>query len=115
MTTPRERIGRAEQQRRRRTSSRMCGRCGQSADVMVNWGPQSIPACRRCGDVLKNAAVVDIHCAFYEVLPQEVLPMLAEPGTLVLSVGAKEDDSTEDKSGLKGGILRRGRDWLGKR
>ena len=92
----------------------MCGRCGQRADVMVNWGSQSIAACRRCGDLLKNA-VVDIHCAFYEVLPQAVLPMTPEPATSVLNLGTAENDGTEDKPGLKGGILQRGRDWLGKR
>ena len=48
MTTPQELRRRAERQRKRRMTQRVCGNCGERADAMVDWGRQRIPICHAC-------------------------------------------------------------------
>ena len=58
-----DRMRRTVRQRTRRMAGRVCGHCDQPADVMLRWGRQSIPICRRCKDHLDagQASPEDVH------------------------------------------------------
>ena len=47
---------RAQQQQERRLATRVCGRCGAGAELMLDWGRQSIPICHPCNELLELAA-----------------------------------------------------------
>ena len=79
-----ERAIRAEQQRKRRTARRVCGLCGEQADVMLQWGAQSVPICNSCNILLKSLLHREPACALYEVPPgqlRRVEEVLSPPAT----------------------------------
>ena len=90
MFFPPERQGRAEQQRRRRMSSRTCGNCGELAEIMLRWAGQTIPICRPCKGRLDAPPIPEPLCSFYEVDSETLRP----PD--VISPPVLESDQPED-------------------
>ena len=69
----------AERQRRRRILRRVCGLCGEGAELMIAWSTQSVPVCDRCKQALEALQFDDRHCALNEVPVARLRPPVPAP------------------------------------
>ena len=68
-----ERQRRAAQQRSRRISIRVCGRCGGQPAEMMDWGGRNISICPSCRHRLEDALPPESACGHCEGQPAEIM------------------------------------------